>query len=571
MPPPGLRRLRRGAALRARRRPRRSSVSRGGAIGLTICEDLWNDKDFFRARRLYRDDPGETLLARGADLIVNVSASPFSEGKPRLRRRMLARLARDGGVPVAYLNLVGGNDELVFDGGSMVLDGRGRVRRPRRPLRGGLRRRRPRRARASRPSPARSRPTFPTTPRGSRSSRSGARSSSASATTRGSAGSGRAVVGLSGGIDSALVGALAVDALGAENVTGLALPSRYSSEGSIADARALAEALGIRLEVVPIEPLFAAAKATLAPLFAGRPEDVTEENLQARIRGMLLMAFSNKLGPLLLTTGNKSELAVGYCTLYGDMCGGLAPISDLPKMRVYALARHLNRRAGRELIPASTLEKAPSAELRPGQTDQDSLPPYELLDRVLEGLVERNRTPAAVAREVGAPGGARRRDRAADRPGRVQAAAGRPRPEGLDEGVRERPPHPDRAGLQGVKYAGELPRSRYPWKEIPGSSHDVLLSRIAALGAGLSVLDVGFGAGHLARRIRPCCRYLAGIELDPEAALRRGGLLRRPARRRRRPRARRARGGSPSTSSSRETSSSTSPSPSSRSPSSGRS
>ena len=398
----------------------------GRKVGLTICEDLWNDKDFFRARRLYPDDPGETLLSRGADLIVNVSASPFSEGKPRLRRRMLARLARDGGVPVAYLNLVGGNDELVFDGGSMVLDGTGRVRAraalfeedlvvvdldgPRvAPVLGS--------EPADLPDDADGEPLESLRRALVLGIRDYARK----------CGFATAVVGLSGGIDSALVAALAVDALGAENVTGLSLPSRYSSEGSVADARALADALGIRLEVVPIEPVFAAARGALAPLFAGRPEDVTEENLQARIRGMLLMAFSNKLGPLLLTTGNKSELAVGYCTLYGDMAGGLAPISDLPKMRVYALSRHLNRRAGRELIPSSTLEKAPSAELRPGQTDQDSLPPYELLDRVLEGLVERNRPPAAVARETGAPtalvaGLARQIDRAEYK--RQQAAPG---------------------------------------------------------------------------------------------------------------------------------------------------
>jgi NAD+ synthetase len=407
---------------------RRPALARlaGRKVGLTICEDLWNDKDFWRTRRLYRDDPGEALLARGADLIVNVSASPFSEGKPRLRRRMLARLARDGGVPVAYLNLVGGNDELVFDGGSMVLDGTGRVR-----ARAALFEEDfvvvdldgPRVTPVSGSEPA----DLPDDAEGEpleslrRALVLGVRDYARKCGFR------TAVVGLSGGVDSALVGALAVDALGAANVTGLALPSRYSSEGSVADARSLASALGIRLEVVPIEPVFAAAKATLAPLFAGREEDVTEENLQARIRGMLLMAFSNKLGPLLLTTGNKSELAVGYCTLYGDMCGGLAPISDLPKMRVYALARHLNRRAGREVIPASTLEKPPSAELRPNQTDQDSLPPYELLDRVLEGLVERNGAPASVARAAGAPeelvaGIARQIDRAEYK--RQQAAPG---------------------------------------------------------------------------------------------------------------------------------------------------
>jgi len=213
-----------------------------------------------------------------------------------------------------------------------------------------------------------------------------------------------AVLGLSGGIDSALVAALAAEALGGENVTGIALPSRYSSAGSVEDARALAENLGIRFEVVPIEPMFEAALRTLAPLFAGRDEDVTEENLQSRIRGVILMAVSNKFGPLLLTTGNKSELAVGYCTLYGDMCGGLAPIGDLPKTRVYALARHVNARAGRAVIPESSLTKPPSAELRPGQTDQDSLPPYDLLDGILEGLVERCLPVSRVARGPGRPG-----------------------------------------------------------------------------------------------------------------------------------------------------------------------
>ena len=212
-----------------------------------------------------------------------------------------------------------------------------------------------------------------------------------------------AVLGLSGGIDSALVAALAVEALGAGNVTGLAMPSPYSSEGSIADAHALAANLGIRCDVLPIGPLFEDARRTLAPQFGGLPEDVTEENVQSRLRGMLLMAVSNKKGPLVLTTGNKSELAVGYCTLYGDMCGGLAPISDLPKMRVYALARHLNARAGRALIPEASLTKAPSAELRPGQTDQDSLPPYPLLDAILENLVERNLSLALAARRTGAP------------------------------------------------------------------------------------------------------------------------------------------------------------------------
>ena len=212
-----------------------------------------------------------------------------------------------------------------------------------------------------------------------------------------------AVLGLSGGIDSALVAALAVEALGRENVTGLGMPSPYSSEGSVADARALARNLGIRFEVLPIGSLFEGAKRALASVFAGRPEDVAEENLQSRLRGLLVMGFSNKHGALVLTTGNKSELAVGYCTLYGDMCGGLAPISDLAKMRVYALARHLNARAGRALVPEASIDKPPSAELRPGQTDQDSLPPYPVLDAILEGLVERHLSVAAVARASGAP------------------------------------------------------------------------------------------------------------------------------------------------------------------------
>ena len=379
---------------------------RGERIGLPVCEDLWNDKDFWRARRLYHEDPGETLVRRGATLVVSISASPFSEGKPLLRRRMLARFARDGRVPVAFLNLVGGDDELVFDGGSMVLDDRGRIgaraalfaedllvadvlrgpdgRARVVPVSGGI--------------PAGAGDDADGEPLESlrRALVLGIRDYAAKCGFR------TAVLGLSGGIDSALVAALAADALGAENVTGLGMPSPYSSPGSVADARALAENLGIRFEVLPIDALFADAKAALAPVFRGRPEDVAEENIQARARGLLVMGFSNKFGSLVLSTGNKSELAVGYCTLYGDMCGGLAPISDLPKMRVYALARHLNARAGRDVIPEASLLKPPSAELRPGQTDQDSLPPYPVLDAILEGLVERNLSVAAAARASGA-------------------------------------------------------------------------------------------------------------------------------------------------------------------------
>ena len=402
----------------------------GERLGVSICEDLWNDKDFWRTRRLYREDPGEELVRRGATLILNISASPFSDGKPRLRRRMLSRLARDARVPVAYVNLVGGNDELVFDGGTIVLDGRGRVA-----ARGALfaedflvvdlpRGPAPRRVLSASCAVSGAPPDDV---------EGNVLESLRRALVLGirdyarKCGFKTAVLGLSGGIDSALVAALAVDALGAENVTAIGLPSPYSSEGSIADARALATNLGIRFEVLPIDRLFTAAKETLAPLFTGRPEDVTEENLQSRLRGLLLMAVSNKFGPLLLTTGNKSELAVGYCTLYGDMCGGLAPISDLPKMRVWALARHLNARAGRPLIPESSLTKAPSAELKPDQTDQDSLPPYEVLDAILESLVERNLSAEATARRVGAPlslvrGIAHQLDRAEYK--RAQAAPG---------------------------------------------------------------------------------------------------------------------------------------------------
>jgi NAD+ synthase (glutamine-hydrolysing) len=378
----------------------------GERLGLSICEDLWNDKDFWRTRRLYRQDPGEEMVRRGATLILNISASPFSEGKPRLRRRMLARLSRDGHVPVAYVNLVGGNDELVFDGGTIVLDDRGRVA-----ARGALfaedflvvdlpKGKAPRRV-------------VPVAGGGAEDLPDDAEGNALESLRRAlvlgirdyarKCGFTTAILGLSGGIDSALVAALAVEALGRTNVTGFGLPSPYSSEGSIADARELSARLGIRFEILPIDGLFAEARRTLAPLFSGRPADVTEENVQSRLRSLLLMAVSNKFGPLLLTTGNKSELAVGYCTLYGDMSGGLAPISDLPKMRVYALARHLNARAGRPLIPASSLTKPPSAELRPGQTDRDSLPPYETLDAILESLVERNLSAEATARRVKAP------------------------------------------------------------------------------------------------------------------------------------------------------------------------
>ncbi len=380
---------------------------RGERLGLPICEDLWNDKDFWRERRLYHNDPGEALVRRGATLIVSLSASPFSEGKPRLRRLMLSRYARDGRVPVVFLNLVGGNDELVFDGSSMVVDEKGRV-----VTRAALFEedflvvdvlRDPDGRRRVVPLPA----------SGGRELSDDAEGNPLESLRRAlvlgirdyarKCGFSSAVLGLSGGIDSALVAVLAAEAFGPSRVTGIALPSRYSSEGSVRDARILAERLGIRFEALSIDEGFRAVTGSLAPLFAGRAEDVTEENIQSRLRGLYLMALSNKFGPLLLTTGNKSELAAGYCTLYGDMCGGLAPISDLPKMRVYALARHLNAKAGRELIPEASLTKPPSAELRPDQTDRDSLPPYPVLDAILEALIERGLSAEAAARASKAP------------------------------------------------------------------------------------------------------------------------------------------------------------------------
>ena len=355
----------------------------GQRLGLTVCEDLWNDGDFWRQRR-YRPNPATELVEAGATVLINLSASPWHLGKERTRREMLSRLAAKCRVPVVYVNLVGGNDELVFDGQSGVFDAQGRQTA---------------RARAFASDEVlvnleESHPSAPDTTcdeqqlhdalvLGTRDylQKCGFRS---------------VVLGLSGGIDSAVVACLAVAALGADQVRGLSLPSEFSSQGSLDDARDLARNLGIAYDVVPIQPPFEAMKSQLGPLFVGRAEDTTEENLQARLRGVTLMAMSNKFGSLLLTTGNKSELAVGYCTLYGDMCGGLAVISDVPKTLVYRLARWINedarRRTGRILIPESSITKPPSAELRPNQTDQDSLPPYEVLDAIVEGYVVEDRS-----------------------------------------------------------------------------------------------------------------------------------------------------------------------------------
>jgi NAD+ synthetase len=350
-------------------------VWKGKRIGLTICEDIWTE-DFLQ-RPFYDRDPVGGLARAGIDLLLNLSASPFHLGKPAGRERMIAAVARSAGAPVVYANSVGGNDQLVFDGHSLVVGANGATlaRFP------GFRER----CRVIDP--------FAPPVLGALAAEEDAPAQLYRALVLGlrdyasKCGFASVCLGLSGGIDSALTAVIAADALGPENVRGLTMPSPYSSGGSVDDSLALAANLGIRCDVVPISGPFAAVKAATAELFAGKPEDVTEENIQARLRGVLLMALSNKENHLLLTTGNKSELAVGYCTIYGDMCGGLAVISDLPKTQVYAVSRWVNR--GREIIPWNTIEKPPSAELRPDQKDQDTLPPYETLDAILELYVER--------------------------------------------------------------------------------------------------------------------------------------------------------------------------------------
>jgi len=359
----------------------------GQQLAITVCEDAWNDKHFWH-RRLYSIDPVDELLRRGANLVLNISASPFHLGKRELRHKMLATIARDNNVAVAMVNQVGGNDSLIFDGSSVVIAPNGHILAQGKSfeedliffdsetLRGDM---------------------HPQLPSGEPCAYAALVMGTRDYVRK--CGFQRAVIGLSGGIDSALTAAVAVEALGKENVIGVAMPSQYSSEGSVSDARELAANLGIRFEVVPIAEIFTAYRNALAPVFAGLPEDVTEENIQSRIRGAILMAFSNKFNCLVLTTGNKSELGVGYCTLYGDMVGGLAVISDVPKTMVYRIGYYVN--SLRPVIPKSTLEKPPSAELRPGQLDSDSLPPYEILDNILEDYVEDYHAAEQIASERG--------------------------------------------------------------------------------------------------------------------------------------------------------------------------
>ncbi len=359
---------------------------KGVRLGVTVCEEVWNDPEFW-PRRLYPRDPIADLAAQGVDLFVNISSSPFEIGKAALRRDMIRQHARRHRIPFVYVNQVGGNDELIFDGHSLGFD-----------VSGGLLLRTVDFDEA-----------FVVADIGTGAGTSAAGAAAAAVDALASVSESReeqawralrlglrdyvhkcgftsVVLGLSGGIDSALTAALAVESLGAANVTGIAMPTRFSSEHSLRDAEALARNLGLCFHVVPIDDIFQSYLDGLESILPG-PPGVAEENIQARVRGAVLMAYSNKHGCMLLSTGNKSELAVGYCTLYGDMCGGLAVINDVPKTLVYDLARWVNR--GGEVIPESSITKAPSAELRPNQTDQDTLPPYDQIDRIIEGYVER--------------------------------------------------------------------------------------------------------------------------------------------------------------------------------------
>ena len=359
----------------------------GEQLGITICEDVWNDENFW-AQQLYDRDPVNEIVRQGTTVLLNISASPYTLDKRALRFEMLRSIALTHKRPVVYVNQVGGNDSLIFDGASLALTADGKVAAQAKAFEEDL-------------------VLFDTaTGKGEIHEQPKEEIAYAHrALVTGTCdyvrkcGFTKVLVGLSGGIDSAVVASIAVDALGAENVLGVSMPGPFSSAGSKADAQTLAKNLGMQLHTLPIMDVYEAYKSALKPAFGDRPTDVAEENLQARIRGNYLMALSNKFGSMVLSTGNKSENAVGYCTLYGDMAGGLAVISDVPKLMVYELARWINR--DREVIPCLTIEKAPSAELRPNQKDEDSLPPYGVLDRVLKAYIEDLRSPQEIADHYG--------------------------------------------------------------------------------------------------------------------------------------------------------------------------
>jgi NAD+ synthase/NAD+ synthase (glutamine-hydrolysing) len=363
---------------------------RGRRVALTICEDAWNDSNYWK-ERLYARDPVEELFSAGAELMLCINASPYQMGKREIRRRIYRAAAKRYQKPVIYVNQVGGDDQLVFDGSSFAMNAMGDPIASARSFAEDLV------IVDTESATGDMHQDFPDE-----------EEAAYQALVLGTrdyirkCGFQRVLIGLSGGIDSALTAAIAVEAVGRENVTGVGMPGPYSSDHSLTDAREMAQRLGIRFEVVRITATYEGVLKELAPLFEGRKADVTEENLQSRLRGLTLMALSNKTGALVLTTGNKSEIAVGYCTLYGDMCGGLAVISDVPKTLVYSLARVANRRLN-NAIPENTFTKPPSAELRPDQKDSDSLPDYNVLDQILEAYVEKQRSPQEIAASLKLP------------------------------------------------------------------------------------------------------------------------------------------------------------------------
>lgn len=350
---------------------------KGEVLGLSICEDAWNDPELWPSRRMYSFDPIEALVKKGATLMVNISASPFTVGKEEIRYRLIRNHARKHAIPFIYVNQVGGNDELVFDGRSMAFNRRGELLYLGSPFKEeiGIVNTDRETDTLLYSSQERIESVFEALVLGTRDYLK-------------KCGFEKAVIGLSGGIDSAVTCCIAVKALGRENVLGISMPSPYSSAGSVTDSQKLASNLGIQFMVIPITQVFESYLVMFDDFLGGRRLDIAEENVQARIRGNVLMGFANRFGYLVLSTGNKSELAVGYCTLYGDMSGGLSVLADVPKTMVYDLANYINR--SEEIIPAAIIHKVPSAELRPGQTDQDSLPPYPLLDQILYLYVEEN-------------------------------------------------------------------------------------------------------------------------------------------------------------------------------------